>query len=225
MLTLVLLAWMLPMDHWYSGPLSERLISVPQRVWSNWQFNPVGPDAGRIRDLSARLLDTPIHVLAPDNPYAGYGLQAGRDDSVLLVHFNWLVYDAAVRAGGNMDFEIWAGVVPPPHEALEWALAALRSMGIEPDIEWEPGFPEHSREWETQIAHDAQDPEPYDPSVVRHVLEELGAQVPADLAMVPLPLPPPPVEEPKPKTKAEMRAIFQRLGIPVPAQYADDTTR
>lgn len=112
--------------------------------------------------------------------------------------------------------------MPPPHEALAWGLAALRSMGIEPDIEWEPGFPEHSKRWETQIAHDAEDADPYDPSEVRYVLEELGAEVPPDLAMVPLPPPPPPREEPKPKTKAEMRAIFQGYGLPIPPQYLED---
>lgn len=210
------------MDHWYDGPLSERMITIPERVWSTWQFGPAGPDADAIRRLSARLEGAPIHVLAPDNPYAGYGLQTGRNGSVALVQFNWLVYDAVRARGGTGDHELWAGVVPPPHEALEWGLAALRSMGIEPDIEWEPGFPEHSRRWETQIAHDARDPDPYDPSEVRYVLEELGAEVPPDLALVPLPPPSPPPEQPRPRTKAEMRAIFQQHGLPIPPQYAED---
>lgn len=218
---LVLWCCALLMNDWYSGPLSERQIVLPARGWSAWMFRPVGPDGPKIAALSERLRQAPIFVLALGNPYAGYGLEAGRDGRVLLVQFNWLVAEAIEAAGVDwLDSE--PGLIEPRHRSLAWALSALRSLGIEPDVDWQPGFPEHSKTWEGQLAHDARDADPYDPSLVRYVLEELGAEIPEDLAMVPAWVPPPPPPPPKPKSRAEIRAEIERLGLPVPASLQGD---
>lgn len=222
MIALALMCCVALMNDWYDGPLSERSIALPERSAYVWSFEGLGADREGIRRLSARLEHAPIHVLAPDNPYAGYGLQSSRDGRVQLVLFNWLMADAIERAGVDR-LDSAPGLVPPRHEALSWALAALRHLGVDPDVDWEEGFPEYSRTWAGQLAHDAVDAIPYSPAIVRLELDELGAPIPVDLAGVaPLDLPPYHPGDPEPQGKADIRALLVRYGRAVPPEFAAD---
>lgn len=221
MIGLILTCCVTLANDWYDGPLFERMIVIEQPSSAHWHFRPRGPHGAEIAALSRRLEVAPIYVLAPDDAFAGYGLESDHKGGIWLVGFDWLIADAKRRRGPRAEDHVPDGG-PGRHASLPWALAALREMGIEPDTEWEPGFGEFSKTWAGLHAHDREVEIGHGPTIARFALEELGAELPVELVLAPVPPPPPPYEPPPPRTNAEMRAIFRASWLPIPPEFLVD---
>ncbi len=144
-------------------------------------------DQGALEAFSRKLeVEGPVAVLAPDNPYAGYGIQATGRGGIGVFRFNWLIrsHAEALRAGGKFpegEDELtlslaWtaAGVTPNRGDAVAWATELLREQGIEPV--YEPAGPGDAESWEAWIAMARATESGYDPAAVLARLESFGVK-------------------------------------------------
>lgn len=159
-------------------PLHERQFELADAPYSMMSFTDGGS-----AELARIIGPGYTAVLAPDCPRCGYALYVANThpQNVQLTVFNWhlLAYEReADRQGKDIGLLAYAGgAIPSMADGLEWALSVYDAYGLpRPTTRWEPGFPPHSKSWETWISHIRSQPrQGYDPQAEREAERDIKA--------------------------------------------------
>jgi hypothetical protein len=172
--------------HWYTGPLSDRLIANPtNHTRRGCVLGTVELEEDeKSRTFEANLRRSPLAVLAPGYKYVGYRLDVMGSEICVQV-FNSLFLPGE---DGH-----W-GLKPNRANALEWALDVFEWVGVKPLPpivldHWSPAEKLELGSWSSIAARARREipEERYDAALVASHLKRLGRNVPPDLDGPPQP--------------------------------------